>query len=501
MTNQSMTGQSTEAIRRWRLPAIVTLAATAALTAAPHAGAVVRQARPAHSTEAAAPRDAGEPLMAIVSIRSQHVTIYDAEGWILHAPVSSGTTGRETPAGVFSVVQKDKDHHSNLYDDAWMPNMLRITWSGIALHGGPLPGYAASHGCVRMPYDFAEKLFDKVPIGMRVIIAPNDAEPVEFSSPTLFMPKSEAIAAAPARAETLSREAREATKMALEAKSAAAAAAREAAPLAAALRKLKGLKTDADTALAHAEKVLAVAKTDQAKTRAEELMQKAAARVAELQSQFDVVEANAKSKLDAAAAAQDAAKAAEAGQADAAKAAREAKLVLEPVSVFISRTTQRLYVRRGFEATLEAPITIRDQDKPIGTHVFTAVARTDRGLRWTAVTIDSGDDAQAALDRISIPQDVLDRIAPTALPRSSLIISDEPLNRETNYRTEFVVALHNQPQGGLAMRRGLLRIYALARRPVLRSAATGLVVVKTRRVAKRPRGVQRNGSAARPNAG
>jgi lipoprotein-anchoring transpeptidase ErfK/SrfK len=453
MTNQSMTVQSTEAIRRWRLPAIVTLAATAALTAAPPADAVVRQARPAHSTEAEAPRDAGEPLMAIVSIKSQHVTIYDAEGWILRAPISSGTTGRETPAGVFSVVQKDKDHHSNLYDDAWMPNMLRITWSGIALHGGPLPGYAASHGCVRMPYDFAEKLFDKVSIGMRVIIAPNDAEPVEFSNPALFMPKSEAIAAAPARAETLSREAHEATKMALEAKSAAAVAAREAAPLMASLRKLKGLKTDADAALALAEKVLAAAKTDQAEARAEELKQKAAAKVAELQTQLDTVEANARSKLDAAAAAQDAAKAAEARQADAAKAGREAKLVLEPVSVFISRATQRLYVRHGFEATLEVPVTIRDQDKPIGTHVFTAVARTDRGLRWTAVTIDSGDNAQAALDRISIPQDVLDRIAPTALPRSSLIISDEPLNRETNYHTEFVVALHNQPQGGLAMRR------------------------------------------------
>jgi hypothetical protein len=194
MTNRSMTVQSTEAIRRWRPPAIVALAATAALTAltaAPPAGAVVREARPAHSSEAAAPRAAGEPLMAIVSIKSQHVTIYDAEGWILRAPVSSGTTGRETPAGVFSVVQKDKDHHSNLYDDAWMPNMLRITWSGIALHGGPLPGYAASHGCVRLPYDFAEKLFDKVPIGMRVIIAPNDAEPVEF--PEQFYPQSKGL--------------------------------------------------------------------------------------------------------------------------------------------------------------------------------------------------------------------------------------------------------------------------------------------------------------------
>jgi lipoprotein-anchoring transpeptidase ErfK/SrfK len=448
-----MTMQSTEAIRRWRLAAIVTLAATAALTALTAAPPADAAPRPARSTEAAAPRDAGEPLMAIVSIKSQHVTIYDADGWILRAPVSSGTTGRETPSGVFSVVQKDKDHYSNLYDDAWMPNMLRITWSGIALHGGPLPGYAASHGCVRMPYDFAEKLFDKVRIGMRVIIAPEDAEPVEFSHPVLFAPKSEAIVAVPARAETLVRAADEAARTVLETKSAAAAAAREAAPLTASLRKLKGLKTRADAAFALAEKALAAAKTDQAKARAEELKQKAAARVAELQTQLDTAEANAKSKLDAATAAQDAAKAADAKRADAAKAAREAKLALEPVSVFISRTTQRLYVRRGFEATLEVPVTIRNPDQPIGTHVFTAVARAEAGLRWTAVTIDSGDSAQAALDRISISQDVLDRIAPTASPRSSLIISDEPLIRETNYRTEFVVTLHNQPQGGLGMRR------------------------------------------------
>ncbi len=99
--------------------------------------------------------------MAIVSIKSQQVTFYDADGWILRAPVSTGTTGRETPAGVFAVLEKDKDHHSSMYDDAWMPNMQRITWNGIALHGGPLPGYAASHGCVRMPFGFAEKLFDK----------------------------------------------------------------------------------------------------------------------------------------------------------------------------------------------------------------------------------------------------------------------------------------------------------------------------------------------------
>jgi lipoprotein-anchoring transpeptidase ErfK/SrfK len=430
----------------------VTLAATAALTAltaASPADAAPRQTPPEQTTEAAAPRHAGEPIMAIVSIKSQKVTIYDADGWVLRAPVSTGTAGRETPAGVFSVVQKDKDHRSSLYDDAWMPHMLRITWNGIALHGGPLPGYAASHGCVRMPFGFAEKLFDKVPIGTRVVISPSDAEPVEFSHPALFVPKSAAVAAAPARAETLAREADEASKLAQQTKNAAALAVKEAAPLTAALRKL--------------ELALAAAKTDQAKARAEDQKQKAAAKVEELQTRLDAAKANAKSKLDAAAAAQDAAKAAETKQADVAKAASEAKLALEPVSIFISRATQKLYVRRNthkrlpdggelFDATIEVPVTIRDPDKPIGTHVFTAMARTDRGLRWTAVTIDSGDVAKSALDRITLPHDVLDRIALTALPRSSIVISDEPLHRETNYRTEFVVALNNQPQGGIITR-------------------------------------------------
>ena len=442
---------------------MVTLTAIAALTALT-AGAAARQARPAAAIEATAPREAGEPIMAIVSIKTQQVTFYDADGWILRAPVSTGTTGRETPAGVFAIIEKDKDHHSTLYDDAWMPNMQRITWNGIALHGGPLPGYAASHGCIRMPFGFAETLFEKTRIGMRVIISPNDAAPVEFSHPALFVPNAEAIAAVPARAETLAREAAEAAMTADEAKKAAAIAARETSTLTASLRKLQSLKTRADAALAFADKTLTTAKTDQAKARAEELKQKAAPKAAEAATQLDTAKADAKSKLEAAAAAKDAAKAAVIRKTDTAKAASEAKLALEPVSVYISRATQKLYVRRNthkawadggevFDATIEVPITIRNPDMPIGTHVFTAMARNDAGLRWSVVTIDSGDDAKNALDRIAIPQNVLDRIAPTALPRSSIIISDEPLSSETNYRTEFVAVLRNQPQGGFVTRR------------------------------------------------
>src|SRR5471030_964842 len=394
------------AVRFMKVQFTVALATIAMLTGLSCAGAAAKQARPARPTEATAPRDAGEPIMAIMSLQSQQVTFYDADGWILRAPVSTGTTGRETPAGVFAVLEKDKDHHSSLYDDASMPNMQRITWNGIALHGGPLPGHAASHGCVRMPYDFAEKLFDRTWIGMRVIISPNDAAPIEFSDKALFVPNAEAVAAAPARAERLAREAAEAAKTADEAKKAAARAPREMASLTASLRKLEWLKTRADTELAFADKALAAAKTDEARTRAEDLKQKAAAKAAELGTQLDTARADAKSKVEAAAAAKDAAKAAETRKANAAKAANDAKLALEPVSVYISRATQKLYVRRNthkpapdgggevFDTSIEVPVTIRNPEKPIGTHVFTAIAKSDAGLRWSVVTIDNGDDAK-----------------------------------------------------------------------------------------------------------
>jgi hypothetical protein len=442
----------------------LTLAALAALMVFT-LPAAAKQQEPA---EATAPREAGEPIMAVVSIKSQRVTFYDADGWILRAPVSTGTTGRETPAGVFAVIEKDKDHHSSMYDDAWMPNMQRITWNGIALHGGPLPGYAASHGCVRMPFPFAEKLFDKTRLGMRVIISPMDwehAEPVEISHPLLFQPKADAIAAAPARIETTTREAEDAAKVADEAKKAVATTAKDANNAAALLKKLELQKKSADNELAYASKLLANAKNDQARAKAEELKAKAEPKAADAATALDAAKADAATKRDAAAAAKDAVKAVAAKKADTAKAALDARLALEPVSVYISRATQKLYVRRNthkpapdgggevFDTSIEVPVTIRDAGRPLGTHIFTAMAKTDTGLRWSVVSIDNGDGARDALDRVTIPEGVLDRIGPTALPRSSIVISDEPLSKETNYRTEFVVVLNNQPQGGFITRK------------------------------------------------
>jgi len=451
---------------RFRAPAAIALLAAAALAGTLPAAA--KQAGPARPTQMTAPRPAADPIMAIVSIKTQQVTFYDADGWILRAPVSTGTTGRETPAGVFAVVEKNKDHHSSLYDDAWMPNMLRITWNGVALHGGPLPGYPASHGCIRMPFDFAAKVFDKAPMGMRVIIAPGDPEPVAFSDPALFVPKQDAIDAIPARAAALGRDADDAAKAAAAAKAAVAAAKRAAAAAPVAVRNLAALKKSADAEAARAEKMLAAAnadprKTDEAKAAAQDAQQKAAAKAQALGAQLDAARADVKAKQDAAVAAEAAAKAAEAKRVETAKGATDARLAGEPVSIFISRATGKLYVRRDthkkwpdggelYDSSLEFPVAIKDPDKPLGTHIFTAVARAEGGLRWTEVSIDNGDSAKDALDRITFPQEVLDRIAPTALPLSSIIISDEPLSSETNYRTEFVAVLSNQPQGGFANR-------------------------------------------------
>ena len=323
--------------------------------------------------------------MAIVSLRSQRITVYDADGWIMRAPVSSGQAGRETPAGIFSVIQKDAEHHSNLYDDAYMPHMQRLTWSGIALHGGPLPGHPASHGCIRLPYDFAAHLFDLTKLGMRVIVAPSDVAPVSIAHPVLFQPKSDARDAAAARLS----EAEEAAKKADQARLAVFTASREVAQATMPLRRMRNLKLREEERLADAERSITSANSIEAKEAAEAAKANSAAKIAELEAQLAPAEAELQPKINALAAARKAAVAAEAARAEAVEAAHALARALEPVSVFISRKTQRLYVRQAFEPIFDIPITIRDPDLPIGTHVFTALERGGgkRDMQWSVVSL------------------------------------------------------------------------------------------------------------------
>ena len=132
---------------------------------APAFGEKARPRRPEKETGA---KPQG-PLIIAVSIDKQKVKIYDANGFFAEAPVSTGMRGHPTPMGVFSVIQKHKLHHSNIYSGAPMPYMQRITWSGVAMHAGVLPGYPASHGCIRMPMAFAVKMWNWTKMGARVV--------------------------------------------------------------------------------------------------------------------------------------------------------------------------------------------------------------------------------------------------------------------------------------------------------------------------------------------
>ncbi len=129
------------------------------------------------------------PLFAVISIADQRVSIYNHHGLVERSAISTGMAGHPTPKGVFTIIGRERFHHSNIYSGAPMPFMQRITWSGIAMHLGVVPGHPASHGCIRLPAGFAAKLWGLTKIGERVVISPQDVTPVEFTHPLLPAPK------------------------------------------------------------------------------------------------------------------------------------------------------------------------------------------------------------------------------------------------------------------------------------------------------------------------
>jgi L,D-transpeptidase catalytic domain len=471
-------------IRIWsRLPhpttvVLAILVATGGLASAAPGHQQGRQQEWSASVEGRSP---GEPIMAIISLQRQQITIYDAKGWILRAPVSSGQKGRETPAGIFSVLEKEAEHYSNLYDDAFMPHMQRLTWSGIALHGGVLPGHPASHGCIRLPYGFADRLFDVTKVGMRVIVTPGDAAPMAIAQPALFPKPSGPDAEAAAKAAEA--EADEAASKVDQARLAVATATREAARASVAVRVAENQKRSAELKLAAAQRAVAGAASDDAREAAKDAQTKAAAVLADAEAQSATAKEEAQAKLDTVAPTRLAVIAAATDARTAAEKARKFAHHLEPVSIFISRKTQHLYVRQNFQEVLDIPITIRDPERPIGTHIFTATDASGGGsdVEWAVVSLEHGraehaladrtspsgsadsrdvqlasteqNNPEAALKRVVIPPETAERIAPMLAPHSSIIISDEGLSAETGRGTDFVVLLSGEPQGGIATRR------------------------------------------------
>src|SRR3981081_1387339 len=146
------------------------------------------QAKKIEASEKGSAKPQG-PLIIAISIERQNLRIYDANGFYAETPISPGMRGHPTPMGVFSVIQKHKFHHSNIYSGAPMPYMQRITWSGVAMHAGVLPGYPASHGCIRMPMTFAVKMWNWTKMGARVVVTPGEMTPASFSHPLLVAQK------------------------------------------------------------------------------------------------------------------------------------------------------------------------------------------------------------------------------------------------------------------------------------------------------------------------
>ena len=467
-----------------------------------------------------------QPVYIVVSLADQHASIYDSTGLVTRTRVSTGQAGHRTPTGVFSVIGKERWHHSNIYSGAPMPFMQRITWSGVAMHAGVVPGYPASHGCIRLPAGFAPQLFGMTKMGARVIVTPRDVTPVEFTHTLLPLPKMQPApvmpagaqqAAAPADAgvELASMGTQTSTMTTAAVPEVAAAPAETAALLnpiayAAALKKRAVAdKTIADQA---AKDALAVAQTAGAEARqAVEDMRKAEAAVTAAQATIAAIDARIAAPVaqpvaatpaatgstveaDKAAAQSELARAQsaleEARTRDAVKspaafnaveawkravAAGEAAADLvgeasrrgEQVSVFISKKEGRIFIRQDWKDVWEAPITFRDPDRPIGTHVYTAVEAAPDGasMRWTAMSmppeaqsaetrsrgakdkpvqseapVATPETAAGALDRIELPEGARERIAELLWTGGSLIVSDNPRSYEmSDNETDFIV--------------------------------------------------------------
>jgi len=324
---------------------------------------------------------------------------------------------------VFSIIQKQRYHESNIYSNAPMPFMERITWSGVALHEGENIGHRASHGCIRMPHNFAVQLYGLTKLGVPVVIADPELKPAEFADPHLFVRKDKPPPApAPAPAAVAA-----ATPPATPASDAAAAPGGD------------GSKT-ADAAPADAAVPLP---PDQLGLRVADPKPAAATPV------------------------------------PPAKPAAEAPAKKSPIAIFISRKEKKIYVRQDFAPLFDAPIAVAQPDQPLGTHVFTALEFLDdhSTLRWNVVSFPAEpppakpsrnadnqrrsemrtarpqrdqDNAklaelpppqtpEQALARIDIPQNAIDFISQLMVPGSSLVVSDKGLGDETGDGTNFVV--------------------------------------------------------------
>jgi hypothetical protein len=385
------------------------------------------------------------PLQIFISINQQRLHFYSDGLHIADAPVATGVPDHPTPRGIFDVIQRDRYHHSNIYSNAPMPYMERITWSGVALHEGPGVGHEASHGCIRMPQYFAARLWRLPTMGMRVVIARPELQPMDIADPHLFVHKDRPMPVAPLTAQVAAAQASGTKTDAGQPGSAPASAA------------AAGASQGADPGALPPPDPAAPDQPGQAANGQ-------AAMPATPESSEATKSAAVENSMTAPISLDDL-------PLPAAKPEQLVRSENAPIAIFISRKLGKIFVRQDFEPVLDAPVKIQNPDEPLGTHVFTALdylpdhstlqwnvvslPGEPKKAHWKYVTTASGwrkrvrvkadpweatpETPQEALARITIPQEVRDQISQLIVPGSSLIISDQGLGPETGKGTDFIV--------------------------------------------------------------
>lgn len=432
---------------------------------------VLAQSAPANSAPLV---DENEPVQVVISLSQQRMTVYKGGIQIETSKVSSGKAGHTTPSGIFSILQKKRRHYSNIYNNAPMPFMQRLTMSGVALHAGHVPNYPASHGCIRLPHSFAGKLFGITDRGGQVIVTRGDVKVEEIKHVKLFQPAVLATIFDPKYLTAATRGTNQSAEAASEADEA------NAAPLFQGTHKR--LVATVDTPATETAKPLLNAETAVANIRREKVhiyegrddrpirilitRRTKRERIIDIQSMLN--------KLGY-----------ENGRPDG-KVGRQTRKAIKkfqeekglPVTGTESDTlwsqlnsasgiwrysTGHLYVRQGFKDVLDEPVTINHPNEPLGTHVYMAMHfKTEAtSTRWTAATLKqtrpprntdyindqetlakaNAVSALQALERVEISDRLRRRIEAMLTPGSSLIISDNGIDtRETTPQgTDFIV--------------------------------------------------------------
>jgi len=394
-------GYQRPAITRYRPPAVrhvkpeATKPAEAAREKAKEPEKAATKERPAALAAAA-----DGVLTIAVSLNKQQLTLYSDGAAIARSRVSIGP---QIPTGIFSIIQKERFHRSDSYGDA--PYMQRITKSGVTIYQAG--GQANPQGSIRLPDPFARQLWDVTRVGARVIITRGEVTPATVSNPRLFARRTE-----PAEPDTMSS-----AKVVESAYNA----------LGPAPKRVGKPRDPTLDAFARA--------SERQPANSSEVVRSA-------YDEFDFSKARRSKSLPA-----------------TGPVAEVRPLRPGPISVFISRKEGKLFVRKGFEPVFSAPVTFQQPDRPLGTHVFTAVtSNDDDSLRWSVVTVPTdwsrssgkgrtdepisiGRPSTAAdvLDRVSIPEEAISRISDLMSEGASLIVSDQGLGAETGRGTDFVV--------------------------------------------------------------